>query len=88
MNKPMVPIGTVAAMAASLLGQCEDLKENADIFKKYWGNYRDARVCQMVSLAMQIARETERQFDPQPSIIGSKHAQPQDHPDQKPSGPA
>lgn len=65
----MVNPGTIAAMAASLMGQGENLSENAEIFQPGWAAQRRRRVSQFVALAIEISQETERQ-------IGIKNVQP------------
>lgn len=57
----MINPGTVAAIAASLMAQGEQLGHNSDMFSQFGGPYRDKRISQFVGLALEIAAETERQ---------------------------
>lgn len=67
----MVSPGTVAAIAASLMGQGENLSENAEIFQEHWKHVRKQRIRQFVALAVDIAQEAELQT-PQPNKGTSK----------------
>jgi len=52
--------GTVAAIAASLMAQGEELGDNSEIFSEHWEPIRRRRIIQFVALAWEIAEETER----------------------------
>lgn len=56
----MIAPGTIAAIAASLLGQAESLKEDSDIFSPAFTKYRQKRISQFVFLALDIAKQTEK----------------------------
>ena len=53
--------GTVAAIAASLMAQGENLAEDSEIFLYYNPKHRPKRVKEFVGLAWDIAQETEKQ---------------------------
>jgi hypothetical protein len=59
----MIAPGTVAAIAASLMGQGENLGETSEIFSHNWQEQRQRRIRQFVGLALEIAKETETQFN-------------------------
>lgn len=58
----MIAPGTVAAIAASLMAQGEELGDNSEIFSEHWATIRRRRVMQFVALAWEIAQETEAQI--------------------------
>ena len=64
----MIQPGTVAAIAATLMGQGESLREDSEIFTRHWKHQRDRRIQQFVCLAIDIAEETERQM----AAVGSE----------------
>ena len=57
----MINPGTVAAIAASLMAQGENLGESSELFSEPWRHIRRRRVEQFVELAWQIANEAEAQ---------------------------
>lgn len=57
----MINPGTVAAIAASLMAQGENLGESGETFSPHWQLARQRRIAQFVELAWDIATETERQ---------------------------
>jgi hypothetical protein len=63
--------GTIAAIAASLMAQGENLGENAEIFSPHWAGARNNRIKQFVRLAAEIAHETEIFHD---CLKGNHHA--------------
>ncbi len=60
----MISPGTVAAIAASLMAQGENLSETSEFFSGNWAGQRDRRIRDFVALAWRIAEETERQEPP------------------------
>lgn len=54
--------GTVAAIAASLMSQGENLSEEGEIFSPNWLGQRKRRIHMFVVLAREICIETERQL--------------------------
>lgn len=58
--------GTVAAIAASLMAQGENLSDEGEIFSPHWSGQRKRRICMFVALAHEICIETERQVSSQP----------------------
>lgn len=55
----MIQPGTVAAIAASLMAQGENMMDDSDIFNPNWTVHRARRIKQFVRLAAEIAREAE-----------------------------
>jgi hypothetical protein len=51
--------GTVAAIAATLIGQGENLSENGEFFSPHWQGQRRNRIKQFVRLAAEICHESE-----------------------------
>lgn len=65
----MINPGTVAAIAASLMAQGENLGESGEIFTPHWQIARQRRIAQFVELAWDIAAETGRQEkQPHPTL--------------------
>ena len=69
----MINPGTVAAIAASLMAQGESLGEDSEFFSPHWGDHRNKRVRDFVSLAWRIAEETERQKAPHHAAVCAVH---------------
>jgi len=69
----MINPGTVAAIAASLMAQGENLGENSEFFSGNWAGQRDRRIRDFVSLAWRIAEETERQKAPHHAAVCAVH---------------
>ena len=60
----MINPGTVAAIAASLMAQGENLTENGEIFSAAFPQARRRRISHFVGLAWEIAEEAENQRAP------------------------
>jgi len=71
MGEEMIPPGTVAAIAAALMAQGMDFREGSDIWPKR-SRFRMSYIENYVSIACDIAEETERQL----SVRASKGAEP------------
>ncbi len=59
----MIAPGTIAAIAASLMAQGENLGEGSEFFSPAWTGARRNRIKQFVRLAAEIAHETEILID-------------------------
>lgn len=73
MFHPVINPGTVAAIAASLMAQGENLGENSEFFTPHWSDHRNRRIRDFVSLAWRIAEETERQRAPHHAATCAAH---------------
>jgi hypothetical protein len=69
----MINPGTVAAIAAALMAQGENLSENSEFFTPTWCDHRNRRIRDFVSLAWRIAEETERQKAPDHAATCAAH---------------
>lgn len=57
----MINPGTVAAIAATLMSRGEALDGNAEIFGRFYEHHRPITIKRYVTLAWEIALETEAQ---------------------------
>ena len=55
--------GTIAAIAASLIAQGENLGENSEFFSEHWRHIRKQRIKEFVQLSVEICQESEILFN-------------------------